>query len=93
MRITNFSSLVSFSVAAPGARLVGGANVDHSVLLMAWTHGTPLPMCPDFLGYVGSPWKLSLDQSLAPGVYQYGPVCGGLANLTVTADIELVYAY
>lgn len=90
LRITNFTALGSFTVPAPGALFVGAASVDHAVLLMAWSNTTPLPLCPDVDGYVGSQWTYSVHEPLAPGFYRFGPVCGGLANLTVTQDIALL---
>lgn len=91
VRIVGFSPLSKFTVPPSGGRLVGTASVDHFVFLMAWTNGTPLPECADFLGYLGSNWTYSPEQTLAPGSYEFGPVCGGFANLSITDSIAVLW--
>lgn len=91
LRITNFSALARFTVSPPGAQFVGAFHADHSLWIMAWTNGTPMPMCPIAQGYVGSPMNASYDEKLIPETYTFSEVCGGLGNLTVTQTIELVY--
>lgn len=92
IHVTNFSALARFTVYAPGAQFVGAFHADHSMWIMAWTNGTPMPMCPIALGYVGSPMNASYNESLKPETYTLSEVCGGLGNLTVTQTIELVSA-
>lgn len=91
LHIVNFSALARFTVDAPGAQLVGAFHADHSLWIMAWTNGTPMPMCPIAMGYVGSPMDTSYNESLKPETYTLSEVCGGFGNLTVTQSIELVY--
>lgn len=91
LRVTNFSALARFPVDPPGAQLVGAFHADHSLWIMAWTNGTPMPMCPIAMGYVGSPMDAAYNESLSPETYTLSEVCGGLGNLTVTQTIELVY--
>ncbi len=92
LHVTNFSALARFTVDPPGAQLVGAFHADHSMWIMAWTNGTPMPMCPIALGYVGPPMNASYNESLKPETWTLSEVCGGLGNLTVTQTIELVYA-
>jgi len=92
VHIVGFSPIVAFTVHAPGGQFIGAASVDHFVWLMPWTNGTPLPECPDVIGYIGTPWIYSPNEFLASGSYYFGPVCGGFANLTVSQDIEVVYS-
>ncbi len=91
LHVTNFSALAQFTVDPPGAQLVGAFHADHSMWIMAWTNGTPMPMCPIALGYVGPPMNASYNESLKPETWTLSEVCGGLGNLTVTQTIELVY--
>ncbi len=91
IHVTNFSALARFTVDPPGAQLVGAFHADHSMWIMAWTNGTPMPMCPIAMGYVGSPMNASYNESLKPETWTLSEVCGGLGNLTVTQTIELVY--
>ncbi len=91
IHVTNFSALARFSVVAPGAQFVGALAMDHWMWIMAWTNGTPMPMCPIAEGYVGSPTNATYNESLKPATYTFSEVCGGLGNLTVTRAIELVY--
>ncbi len=91
LHITNFSALARLTVYPPGAQLVGAFHADHFLWIMAWTNGTPMPMCPIAMGYVGSPMDTSYNESLKPETYTLSEVCGGFGNLTVTQSIELVY--
>lgn len=91
LRVTNFSALAQFTVSPPGAQFVGAFHADHFLWIMAWTNGTPMPMCPIAQGYVGSPMNASYNEKLTPETYTFSEVCGGLGNLTVTQTIELVY--
>ncbi len=91
LHIVNFSALARFTVDAPGAQLVGAFHADHSLWIMAWTNGTPMPLCPIAVGYVGSPMNTTYNESLKPETWTLSEVCGGLGNLTVTQTIELVY--
>ncbi len=91
IHVTNFSALARFTVDPPGAQLAGAFHADHSMWIMAWTNGTPMPMCPIALGYVGPPMNASYNESLKPETWTLSEVCGGLGNLTVTQTIELVY--
>ncbi len=91
LHVTNFSALARFTVDPPGAQLVGAFHADHFLWIMAWTNGTPMPMCPIAMGYVGSPMDTAYNESLKPETYTLSEVCGGLGNLTVTQTIELVY--
>ncbi len=91
LQITDFSALASFTVYPPGAQLVGAFHADHFLWIMAWTNGTPMPMCPIAMGYVGPPMNASYNEGLKPETWTLSEVCGGLGNLTVTQTIELVY--
>ncbi len=91
LHVTDFSALARFNVDPPGAQLLGGFHADHWMWIMAWTNGTPMPMCPIARGYVGSPMNASYNESLKPETWTLSEVCGGFGNLTVTQTIELVY--
>ncbi len=92
LQVRGFGPLTRFAVSPPDAQLVGAFHADHFLWIMAWTNGTPLPMCPIYEGYVGSPMNATYNESLKPETYTFGEVCGGWGNLTVTQTIELVYA-
>ncbi len=91
VHVTNFSALARFTVVPPGAQFVGAFHADHSMWIMAWTNGTPMPLCPIAQGYVGPPMNASYNETLQPETYTFSEVCGGLGNFTVTQAIELVY--
>ncbi len=91
VHVSNFSALARFTVVPPGAQFVGAFHADHSMWIMAWTNGTPMPLCPIAQGYVGPPMNASYNETLKPETYTFSEVCGGLGNFTVTEAIELVY--
>ncbi len=91
LHVTNFSALARFTVQPPDAQFVGAFHADHQLWIMAWTNGTPMPLCPIYQGYVGGPMNASYNETLKPETYTFGEVCGGFGNLTVTSPIELVY--
>jgi hypothetical protein len=83
--------VVTFNVSAEGGVLRGVAEVDHtSVSVVVFPFGGLLE-CPTWPGYAGAPWVDSVNETLAPGEYVCGAICGGFANITVTQPIELLY--
>jgi hypothetical protein len=47
--------------------------------------------CTVFNSYSGAPWSYSVNESLAPGQHDWGALCGGFANITITEPIEVLY--
>jgi hypothetical protein len=87
------SNEVGFTVPTTGGVFVGSAEVDHNVSI-------ELLRLPVFLScgaqygssaYHGDAWYYSINETLAPGQYSWGPTCGGTANITVTQTIEVLY--
>ncbi len=92
IELRGFAPVANFTVAVPGGVFEGRAWLDHTVWLMAYSNSTPLPMCADLLGYAGNGSWYTPHEFLAPGFYQFGPVCGGFANVTVLDSLEVVYS-
>ena len=66
VHVTDFSALARFTVVPPGAQFVGAFHADHWMWIMAWTNGTPMPLCPIAQGYVGPPMNASYNETLKP---------------------------
>lgn len=83
---------VEFTVPQPGGFFVGSILWDHSsVSAMVAPLGSH-PVCPDTpSAYSGLPWTQWVNTTLAPGPYEFGALCGGFGNGTVTQIIEIVY--
>jgi hypothetical protein len=86
------SSAMDFTVPQPGGFFVGSINWDHSsASAMVAPLGSHL-LCPEApTVYSGLPWTQWVNTTLAPGPYEFGALCGGFGNGTVTQTIELVY--
>jgi hypothetical protein len=86
------SAIKEFTVPQPGGFFMGSINWDHSsVSAMVAPLGSHL-VCPEApTGYGGLPWLQWVNTTLAPGTYEFGALCGGFGNGTVTQAIELVY--
>jgi hypothetical protein len=84
------SPVATFEVPSGGGVLVGDAKVDHTALIMAAPAGEFLNCTAVFNYYYGAPWSYSVNESLAPGQYDWGALCGGFANITITQPIEVL---
>jgi len=81
-----------FSVPAPGGYLVGSIGWDHtSASAMVVPLGAHV-LCPSGpSGYSGAPWTQYVNTTLPVGSYEFGALCGGFGNGTVTQTIEVIF--
>jgi hypothetical protein len=83
-----------FTIIAPGV-LLGAAVVDHTSVngIGVYPAGAAIAcgLIPYPPTYSGGQWYYSVNQSLAPGSYDWGAVCGGYGNVTVIQSIEIVF--
>jgi hypothetical protein len=86
-------AVVSFTVPASGARLVGSVRWDHSSALFLYGPAAAFWGCPNEFSapsYSGPAYDQSWNQTLTPGPYEFGAICAGWANATVTSTVEVV---
>jgi hypothetical protein len=86
--------VVSFTVSPAGGTFVGSVqwNDSHAAFLLV-PDGAIVNCTAEFftLNYSGPPWTQSWNESLSPGVWYFGAICGGYGAATVTESIQLVY--
>jgi hypothetical protein len=86
------SAILDFTVPQPGGFFVGSIYWDHSSVAATVAPLGSRLVCPEEpTGYSGLPWTQWVNATLAPGTYEFGALCGGFGNGTVTQTIELVY--
>jgi hypothetical protein len=82
---------VKFEVPPAGGVLVGTAAVDYpGIFFGAYPVGLPFG-CPAVPPYFGAPYNYSVNESLGPGEWFWGPMCHTLGNFTVVHPIEVLY--
>ncbi len=81
--------IVNFTVAPPGGELTGQVDVTNLVGWLGAGQAGVYPPCPKIGAYYSGPKNLT--QNLTPGEYTFGIVCGGVAKLVVTQEIEVTY--
>jgi len=89
--------VVRFDVPSIGGAIVGAAEVDNGSLIVGVLAVAPFHECPgtalngtQAVHSIVS-WLYSINESLAPGRYVWGALCGGIGNITVTHSIEVLY--
>ena len=85
---------ISFEVPRAGGVLLGTGQVDHTSLdLNWWEAGQGARACgliPPHPKYHGPSWTYSVDVTLPPGHYFWGPWCSDLGNVTFTQPLVIV---
>ena len=88
----DIAPVVSFTVPPAGGTFVGSVLWNDSHALFLLVPGGSVFNCPaefSALNYSGPPLGQFWNESLPPGVWSFGALCGGYGAATVTATIQL----